>query len=270
MPVVPMFHAMAWGLPYATTMAGAEMVMPGPDLSPAGLLNLLESEKVTLTAGVPTIWMGMLPLLRGRDLSSLRTVICGGSAVPKALSEGWRAAIGLPLLQAWGMTELSPMGSVCTLRSEFADLDEQDKAEIRATAGYAPTGVEMRIVDADTREELPWDNETSGELECRGPWIARQYFRTDSAGEQFSPDGWLRTGDVAAISPFGYVRLVDQVRRRVDLLRRAREPDHGPPGGSRSRGDRAAARQVDGTSLRVRRPDARDRTQQARVDGLSR
>ncbi|MDQ1733424.1 MAG: hypothetical protein QOK10_3583 [Pseudonocardiales bacterium] len=216
MPVVPMFHAMAWGLPYATTMAGAEVVMPGPDLSPAALLDLLESEKVTLTAGVPTIWMGMLPLLQGRDLSSLRTVICGGSAVPKALSEGWRAAIGLPLLQAWGMTELSPMGSVCTLRSEFADLGEQDKAEIRATAGYAPTGVEMRIVDADTREELPWDNQTSGELECRGPWIARQYFRTDSPGEQFSPDGWLRTGDVAAISPFGYLRLVDRTK---DLIK---------------------------------------------------
>jgi fatty-acyl-CoA synthase len=216
LPVVPMFHANAWGLPYASIMAGASMVMPGPDLSPPALLNLLESEKVTITAGVPTIWMGMLPLLEGRDLSSLRTVICGGSAVPKALSEGWREAIGLPITQAWGMTELSPLGTVCTLRSDFADLDEDAKADIRATAGIPPTGVEMRIVDAETREELPWDDRASGELETRGPWIAAQYYRTEEPGEQFSADGWLRTGDVAAISPLGYLRLVDRTK---DLIK---------------------------------------------------
>ena len=216
MPVVPMFHAMAWGLPYAAMMGGAELVMPGPDLTPGGLLDLLESERVTITAGVPTIWMGMLPLLAGRDLSALRTVICGGSAVPKSLSEGWRAAIGLPILQAWGMTELSPMGSVCSMRSEFADLPEEERADIRATAGFAPMGVEMRIVSPDTREELPWDDTATGELECRGPWIARQYYRTEEPGEQFSPDGWLRTGDVAAISPYGYLRLVDRTK---DLIK---------------------------------------------------
>jgi fatty-acyl-CoA synthase len=216
LPVVPMFHANAWGLPYAAMMAGANMVMPGPDLSPAGLVNLLETEKVTITAGVPTIWMGMLPLLEGRDLSSLRTVICGGSAVPKALSEGWRKAIGLPITQAWGMTELSPLGTVCALRSEFDDLDEEAKADVRATAGYPPTGVEMRIVDSETRAELPWDDQASGELETRGPWIAAQYYRTDEPGEQFSDDGWLRTGDVAAISPLGYLRLVDRTK---DLIK---------------------------------------------------
>jgi fatty-acyl-CoA synthase len=216
MPVVPMFHAMAWGLPYSALMAGASLVMPGPDLTPSGLLERLESEQVTITAGVPTIWMGMLPLLAGRELPKLRTVICGGSAVPKALSEGWRAAIGLPITQAWGMTELSPMGSVCTLRSEFAELPEEEKADIRATAGVAPNGVEMRIVDPDTRQELAWDDVASGELECRGPWIARQYYRTDEPGEQFSPDGWLRTGDVAAISEYGYLRLVDRTK---DLIK---------------------------------------------------
>jgi fatty-acyl-CoA synthase len=216
LPVVPMFHANAWGLPYAAVMAGASIVMPGPDLAPASLLNLLESEKVTVTAGVPTIWMGMLPLLPSRDLSALRVVVCGGSAVPKALSEGWRKAIGLPILQAWGMTELSPLGTVCSLRSEFDDLPEDEKADIRATAGIPPTGVEMRIVDAETREELPWDDEASGELECRGPWIAKQYYRTDEPGDQFSPDGWLRTGDVAAISEFGYLRLVDRTK---DLIK---------------------------------------------------
>ncbi|MEO6702283.1 MAG: long-chain fatty acid--CoA ligase [Jatrophihabitantaceae bacterium] len=215
LPIVPMFHAMAWGLPYACVMAGASMVLPGPGMTPPALLDLLESERVTITAGVPTIWMGMLPLLAGRDLSAIRRVICGGSAVPKALSESWREATGLPITQAWGMTEISPLGTVCTLRSEFDDLSEDDKADIRATAGLPPVGVEMRIVDAETRAELPWDNEAVGELETRGPWIARQYYRTDEPGEQFSPDGWLRTGDVAAISELGYLRLVDRTKDLV-------------------------------------------------------
>lgn len=216
MPVVPMFHAMAWGIPYAAVMAGCNLVLPGPQMTPAALLNAMESEKVTLTAGVPTIWMGMLPLLDGRDLSSLRTIICGGSAVPKALSEGWRAKIGLPITQAWGMTELSPLGTVCSIRSEFDGASEAELADIRATAGIPPMGVELRIVDSETREELPWDNEAVGELEARGPWIARQYYRTDEPGEQFSADGWLRTGDVAAISEFGYLRLVDRTK---DLIK---------------------------------------------------
>jgi fatty-acyl-CoA synthase len=215
LPVVPMFHANAWGLPYTAFMAGASIVMPGPDLSPAGLISLMESERVTIAAGVPTIWMGMVPMLAEHDLSSLRTIICGGSAVPKSLSEAWRKAIGLPITQAWGMTEMSPLGSVCQVRSEFADLDEEHKADIRATAGMAPPGVEMRIVDADTREALPWDDKASGELECRGPWIARQYYRTDAPGENYSPDGWLRTGDIASISPLGYLRLVDRTKDLV-------------------------------------------------------
>jgi fatty-acyl-CoA synthase len=216
LPVVPMFHAMAWGLPYAAVMAGASLVMPGPGMTPAALLGLLESERVTLTAGVPTIWMGMLPLLAGRDLSALRSVICGGSAVPKALSEGWRAAIGLPISQAWGMTELSPLGTVCSLRAEHAGLSEEEKAELRTTVGIPPAGVETRIVDPRTGEELPWDDRASGELETRGPWIARQYYRTDEPGEQFTADGWLRTGDVAAISELGYLRLVDRTK---DLIK---------------------------------------------------
>ncbi len=216
MPVVPMFHAMAWGLPYAAVMAGANLVLPGPGMAPANLVDLLESERVTITGGVPTIWMGMLPLLAGRDLSALRSVICGGSAVPKALSEGWRQAIGLPITQAWGMTELSPLGTVCTLRAEHADLSEEAKADLRATVGIPPTGVETRIVDPLTGEEQPWDDRATGELETRGPWIARQYYRTDEPGEQFSEDGWLRTGDVAAISELGYVRLVDRTK---DLIK---------------------------------------------------
>ncbi len=215
LPVVPMFHANAWGLPYACLMAGASLVMPGPDLSPAAIVDLLESEKVTVTAGVPTIWMGVRPLLEGRDMSALRTVVCGGSAVPRALSEAYRDTIGLPILQAWGMTETSPIGSVAVERGELADADEDDKAAARATAGVPPQGIEVRIVDSATREPLPWDDSTSGELEARGPWVARRYYRTDEPGEQFSDDGWLRTGDVATISPLGYIRLVDRTKDLV-------------------------------------------------------
>jgi fatty-acyl-CoA synthase len=215
MPVVPMFHANAWGLPYAAFMAGAALVLPGPDLSPPSLVDLLESQRVTVAGGVPTIWMAVLPLVAGRDLSALRLIICGGSAVPRALSEGWRRAVGLPILQAWGMTEMSPIGSVCALRAEHLGLPEEEKAELRATVGRAPVGVDLRIRDALTGEELPWDGATAGELEGRGPWIARQYFRTDEPGSQFTADGWLRTGDVASIDEFGYVRLVDRTKDLV-------------------------------------------------------
>jgi fatty-acyl-CoA synthase len=197
-------------------MAGVSLVMPGPDLSPGALLDLLESERVTVTAGVPTIWMGMLPMLGGRDLSSLRTVICGGSAVPRALSESWREAIGVPITQAWGMTEMSPLGSIAVLRSEYDDASADEQADVRATAGMAPPGVEMRITDPDTGEEQPWDDLATGEVEVRGPWIAKRYFRTDEPGEQYTVDGWLRTGDVATVSRTGYLRLVDRTK---DLIK---------------------------------------------------
>jgi fatty-acyl-CoA synthase len=157
----------------------------------------------------------MAPLLEGRDLSALRLIICGGSAVPKVLSETYREKIGMPIRQAWGMTETSPLGSVCIERGELADADEDVKADLRATAGIAPPGIELRIVDAETGEAQPWDDEATGELEARGPWVAKQYYRTDEPGEQFSPDGWLRTGDVAAISKLGYVRLVDRTKDLV-------------------------------------------------------
>ena len=215
LPVVPMFHANAWGLAYAAGLAGASFVMPGPDLSPGAVVELLEQEKVTVAAGVPTIWMGMLPLLDGHDLSALRIILCGGSAVPRSLSEAYREKIGVPITQAWGMTETSPIASVALVRSEFADLDDDALADLRATVGLAPPGVELRIVDTDTRETLPWDGKTSGELEAKGPWIASRYFRTDEPGGQFAPDGWLRTGDVATISELGYVRLVDRTKDLV-------------------------------------------------------
>ncbi|WP_281361554.1 long-chain fatty acid--CoA ligase [Acrocarpospora pleiomorpha] len=215
MPVVPMFHAMAWGLPYTAFQAGADLVLPGPDLSPAAVLELMSRERVTYSAGVPSIWMGALPLLQDYDLSQLDRILAGGSAVPVALSEGYREALGFPITQAWGMTEVSPLGSIARLRPEMEELGEDEKAYWRSTAGMPLHGVQARIVDDETHEELPWDDTHRGELEVRGPWIARRYYRREGDQEQFSPDGWLRTGDVACISPSGFIRLVDRTKDLV-------------------------------------------------------
>jgi fatty-acyl-CoA synthase len=214
LPVVPMFHANAWGLAQAGVLAGSTFVMPGPDLSPKAVANLMESEKVTLAAGVPTIWMGVLDELDGRDLSSLRRILCGGSAVPKSLSEAYRKKTGLPILHAWGMTETSPLGSVCRVKSTLADRSEEELADLRATQGIASPLVDCRITDPDTDEELPWDGEARGELQCTGPWIAAGYYGGDGT-EQFTEDGWLRTGDVAVITPEGYIKLVDRTKDLV-------------------------------------------------------
>ena len=210
-----MFHANAWGLPYAAGLAGASLIMPGPDLSPGAVLELLETERVTFTAGVPTIWMGLLPLLDGHDLPALRLILCGGSAVPRSLSEAYRAKLGFPITQAWGMTETSPIGAVCVMRSELDDVPEEQRADVRATAGIAPSGVEIRIVDTETGAIQPWDGASRGEIEIRGPWIARQYYRTDEPGPHFSPDGWLHTGDVAVLDALGYVKIVDRTKDLV-------------------------------------------------------
>jgi fatty-acyl-CoA synthase len=216
LPVVPMFHANAWGLAHAAVGAGATLVMPGSDLSGPAIAELMESEKVTVAAGVPTIWMGVLPLLDGRDLSSLRAIPCGGSAVPKALSEGFRQKTGLPLLQAWGMTETSPIASVCHIKSTLRGRSEEELADVRTSAGIAVPGVDVRVVETDTTNELPWDGQSSGELQVQGPWIASTYYNDDRSAESFTPDGWLRTGDVATIDSEGYIRLVDRTK---DLIK---------------------------------------------------
>jgi fatty-acyl-CoA synthase len=212
LPVVPMFHANAWGLAHAAVMAGASLVMPGPDLSPAAIANLIESERVTCAGGVPTIWMGMLPELDGRDLSSLERIVGGGSAVPKSLSEAYREKIGIPILQAWGMTEMSPVGSVCRIRSELADRPDEELADIRSAIGLIAPFVEARIIDPESGEELPWDGESQGELQVSGPWIAASYYNDERSSESFTADGWLRTGDVATIDSLGYIRLVDRTK----------------------------------------------------------
>ncbi|MFA5565778.1 MAG: long-chain fatty acid--CoA ligase [Acidimicrobiia bacterium] len=212
LPVVPMFHANAWGLAHAAVTTGAKVVMPGPDLSPKGIVNLIEAERVTLAAGVPTIWMGVLNEIDGRDVSSLRAIPCGGSAVPKALSEAFRAKLGMPILQAWGMTETSPVASICNLKSSMDDLSEDEKADIRTSIGPIVFGLQARIADPDSHEELAWDGETSGELQVKGPWVISSYYNDDRSSESFTPEGWLKTGDVATIDEEGYIRLVDRTK----------------------------------------------------------
>jgi fatty-acyl-CoA synthase len=184
LPVVPMFHANAWGLAHAGVASGATLVMPGADLSPPALAALIEEERVTVAAGVPTIWMGVLPELKGRDTSSLRAIPCGGSAVPKALSEAYREQTGLPIMQAWGMTETSPVCTVGRIKS--------------------------------TLEPQPWDGQATGELQVTGPWIAAAYYNDDRSADSFTDDGWLRTGDVARVDAEGYIYLVDRTK---DLIK---------------------------------------------------
>jgi fatty-acyl-CoA synthase len=215
MPVVPMFHANAWGIAQAAPMAGAALVFPGPDMSPAAIGRLLQDEKVTVTAGVPTIWQGLLPLLDDLDLSSLRSLICGGSAVPAALSEAYREKTGKPILHAWGMTETHPLGSVCRVQSRDHGASDSDLVAIRARQGTPMAGVELRIVETDTIDELPWDDEATGELQVRGAWVARDYYDPDDEVELSTADGWMKTGDVAAIDRFGSIRLVDRTKDLV-------------------------------------------------------
>ncbi|HYF26907.1 MAG TPA: long-chain fatty acid--CoA ligase [Baekduia sp.] len=210
LPVVPMFHANAWGLAHAAVMTGSSLVLPGPDLSPPAIAKLLIDEKVTLTAGVPTIWMGVLPELEGQDTSALTRIVCGGSAVPRALSEAYREKTGRPILQAWGMTETSPIGSVARVKSTLADRSEDELAGLRATVGLVAPLVEARIVEQGTTDELPWDGQAQGELQVRGPWIANGYYNDERS--PISPDGWLQTGDVATIDQEGYIRLVDRTK----------------------------------------------------------
>jgi len=212
LPVVPMFHANAWGLAHVAVASGATMVMPGPDLSPANVVNLIESQRVTIAAGVPTIWMGVLNEIDGRDVSSLRAIPCGGSSVPKSLSEAYREKIGIPIFQAWGMTETSPLASGTRLKSAFDELTEDQQADHRASIGIISIGVDFRIVDEATGIQVPWDGQSRGELQVSGPWVAREYYNDDRSPESFTADGWLKTGDVATVDSEGFMRIVDRTK----------------------------------------------------------
>ncbi|MFL5797442.1 MAG: long-chain fatty acid--CoA ligase [Actinomycetota bacterium] len=216
MPVVPMFHANAWGLPYAATLAGAKLVFPWQfSADPAALAELIEREQVTVTAGVPTVWIGMLQHLDSHDadLSSVRRIIGGGSAVPRTLIEAF-GRHGLELWQGWGMTETSPLASLSRLTPEHADLPEAEKVRVRAKQGRAVAGVRVRVVDVATDDEVPWDSKTMGEIQVKGNTIAEAYYRPDEPVEQFT-DGWLRTGDVAVVDEQGFLQLVDRTKDLV-------------------------------------------------------
>ena len=216
LPVVPMFHANAWGLAHAAVASGADLVMPGADLSGRAIADLVVEERATIAAGVPTIWMQVLPELKDRDTSALRAIPCGGSAVPRALSEAYRAQLGMPILQAWGMTETSPIVSVCHLDADQQSLPSNEQADLRTGVGRGSFGVECRVVDPDTTEPVDRDGESSGELQCRGNWIAGTYYDDERAGESFTDDGWLKTGDVATMDARGRIRLVDRTK---DLIK---------------------------------------------------
>src|SRR4051812_14121586 len=216
LPVVPMFHANAWGLAHAAVASGASLVMPGADLSGKAIANLIVDERVTVAAGVPTIWMGVLPELKGRDTSHLRAIPCGGSAVPKALSEAYREQTGLPITQAWGMTETSPVAATCTLWESEKQLPQEQQADLRTSVGVIAFGVDCRVVEPGTTDAVAWDGESSGELQCAGPWIAADYYNDPRSRESFTDDGWLKTGDVATIDPDGRIRLVDRTK---DLIK---------------------------------------------------
>jgi len=208
LPVVPMFHANAWGLPYAALLAGASLIMPDRFLQPEPLVRLIEAERPTIAGAVPTIWNGLLQHVRanGGDLSSLRLVPCGGSAVPHSLMEAYEKELGVTILQAWGMTETSPLGSVA---HPPAGLPEEQAWQYRDTAGRLICQVEHRLV-GEGGVELPCDGEAVGEIEVRGPWVTGSYYKDDDPAKFH--DGWLRTGDVGTIDPLGYVTLTDRAK----------------------------------------------------------
>jgi fatty-acyl-CoA synthase len=212
LPVVPMFHANAWGLAHVGVATGASLIMPGPNMAPKPLADLIVEEKVTVAAGVPTIWMGVLPELVGRDVSALRALPCGGSAVPRALSEQYREQVGMPIMQAWGMTETSPVATVGMTKSKFVGRSEDELADLRSTIGLPLFGVSLRVVDPATLEPVAPDGEARGEIQAQGPWIASSYYNDDRSAESFTDDGWLRNGDVATVDAEGYMRIVDRTK----------------------------------------------------------
>lgn len=211
--IVPMFHAAAWGLPFNTLTGGGELTYPGPDLSPAAIAALIAEERVTMTAGVPTVFLGLQHHLMENpdvDVTSLQTILCGGSAVPRALNEWYWDNLGVPIKQAWGMTETNPIASVATLKPRHLDLTKEEQLDLLETVGVPVPGLEVKIVD-DEFNELPHDSEAFGELLIRGPWIAAEYYNDPRTPQSFH-DGWLRTGDVCTISPEGYIKITDRAK----------------------------------------------------------
>jgi fatty-acyl-CoA synthase len=212
LPVVPMFHANAWGYPYVATMMGSKLVYPGPHLDPESLLDLMASERVNWAAGMPTIWMGILGLLDANpgkwDLSHMKAMLVGGSAVPRAMIAAYKQRHGIQIVQGWGMTETSPVASTAALPHDLADVDEEEQFDLESYAGIVLPFVEVRARVGD--EDIPWDGEAMGELEVRGPWVASSYYDTPDAADRWTSDGWFKTGDIVSMHPRGYIMIKDR------------------------------------------------------------
>src|SRR5262245_60389910 len=218
LPVVPMFHANAWGMPFAAVMVGAKIVLPGPHLDAANIVDLFHRERVTLTGGVPTIWMGVQQYLDanpGRfDLSCVRAMYVGGSAVPQAMIETFEQKFGLKIFQAWGMTEMAPLGTVAKLPASKDGCSDADYFKYRAKQGRPAPLVEIRAVGDNG--VVPWDGQTMGELEVRGPWIASAYYNRPDSADRFTKDGWFKTGDIVTIDADATITIQD---RSKDLIK---------------------------------------------------
>ena len=210
LPVVPMFHVNAWGTPYACAMTGAKIVFPGPCLDGASLYELFEKERVTMSSGVPTVWLGLLNYMKQNNLkfSTMNRTVIGGSACPPAMIKSFQDDYGVRVLHAWGMTELSPLGTLNSFKAKHAALSEAERFAIQQKQGRAIFGVEMKIVDGEGKA-LPHDGKAFGDLLVRGPWVVREYFR-DEGGNPLTADGWFPTGDVATIDADGYMQITDR------------------------------------------------------------
>ncbi len=214
LPVVPMFHVNAWGIPYSAAATGCKLVFPGPAMDGKSVYELLETEKVTMAAGVPTVWQMLLTHMQAQDLrfSSMTRTVIGGSACPPAMIEAFNKTYGVTVLHAWGMTEMSPLGTVCTLKNEQLALSPEEQTKILLKQGRAVFGVDMKIVN-EAGEELPWDGKAYGDLLVRGPWIIASYFKGEG-GDPLRYDatgkGWFPTGDVATIDPSGFMQITDR------------------------------------------------------------
>ena len=212
MPVVPMFHVNAWGIPFASTAAGAKQVYPGPAPEPADLASLIEDEGVTVTAGVPTVWLGLLEYVGANDvdLSTLERVVIGGSAAPESVIRQFDE-LGVDVLHAWGMTETAPIGSVAYLKTDLKDEPAAKRYEKRGKQGLIVPGLEMTVLDNDDNE-VPWNGEDFGELLIRGPWVTQSYFKRPDVDESAFEGSWLRTGDIVTVDEDGYIQIVDRTK----------------------------------------------------------
>ena len=214
LPVVPMFHVNAWGIPYIACLTGAKLVFPGPGLDGKSLYELFEAEQVGFSAGVPTVWQGLLAYTDANQLkfSSMKRTVIGGSACPPAMIRKFGDEYGVTVIQGWGMTEMSPLGTASTLKPQHLSLPKEQQYAVMARQGRVLYGVDMKIVDRDTGKELPWDGEASGDLLVRGPWILSSYFKNEGGDPLVDKEhgGWFPTGDVAKIDPEGYMIITDR------------------------------------------------------------